>query len=115
VLVMTNTIAPAALIQRYFELDAVRDIDSIVALFSADATVLDEGEMRHGIAEIRAWQRGPASKYTYTTEVLGTVAVTAERYVVTGRLTGNFPSGVAELKWDFTVAGGRITRLVIAP
>jgi hypothetical protein len=113
---MTDTaIAPAALVRRYFELDADRDIDSIVALFSADATVVDEGETRHGIAEIRAWQVGPASKYTYTTEVLGTVGVTADRYVVTGRLTGNFPSGTAELKWDFTIADGRITRLVIAP
>ena len=59
--------------------------------------------------EIRAWQIGPASRYTYTTEVLGTVAVEPDRYVVTGRLTGNFPGGTAELKWDFTVAGGRIT------
>ena len=54
-------------------------------------------------------------KYTYTTEVLDTVALTADRYVVTGRLTGNFPGGTAELKWEFTVAGGRISRLVIAP
>jgi len=113
---MTNTaIAPAALIRRYFELDADRDIDSIVALFSTDASVVDEGEARHGIAEIRAWQIGPASKYTYTTQILDTVALEPERYLITGRLTGDFPGGTAELKWDFTVTGGRITRLVIAP
>jgi hypothetical protein len=113
---MTNTaIAPAALIRRYFELDADRDIDSIVALFGTDATVVDEGETRHGIAEIRAWQIGPASRYTYTTQVLDTVALEPERYLITGRLTGNFPGGTAELKWDFTVTDGRIARLVIAP
>lgn len=113
---MSNTaLAPADLIRRYFDLDADRDIDSIVALFGADATVVDEGETRHGIAEIRAWQLGPASKYTYTTEVLDTVALAADRYVVTGRLTGDFPGGSAELKWDFTLAGGGIGRLVIAP
>ena len=113
---MSNTaVAPADVIRRYFELDADRDIDSILALFSDDATVVDEGETRHGTAEIRAWQTGPASRYTYTTEVLGTVALEADRYVVTGRLTGNFPGGTVELKWDFTVAGGRIGRLVIAP
>ena len=113
---MSNTaLAPADLIRRYFELDADRDIDSIVALFGDDATVIDEGETRHGIAEIRAWQLGPASRYTYTTEVLDTVALAADRYVVTGRLTGDFPAGSVELKWDFTVAGGRIARLVIAP
>jgi hypothetical protein len=113
---MSNTaLAPADLIRRYFDLDAGREIDSIVALFGDDATVVDEGETRHGTAEIRAWQIGPASKYTYTTEVLDTVALAADRYVVTGRLTGNFPGGSAELKWEFTVAGGRIRRLVIAP
>jgi hypothetical protein len=113
---MSNTaLAPADVIRRYFDLDADRDIESIVALFSDDAIVVDEGETRHGTEEIRAWQVGPASKYTYTTEVLDTVALEADRYVVTGRLTGNFPGGSAELRWDFTVACGRISRLVIAP
>jgi len=113
---MSNTaLAPADVIRRYFELDAHRDIEWIVALFSDDAIVVDEGQTRHGIEEIRAWQVGPASKYTYTTEVTDTVALAADRYVVTGRLAGNFPGGSAELKWDFTVAGGRISRLVIEP
>jgi len=108
-------LAPADVIRHYFELDADRDIESIVALFSDDAIVVDEGETRHGTAEIRAWQVGPASKYTYTTEVLGIVALAADRYVVTGRLAGNFPGASAALTWDFTVAGGRISRLVIEP
>jgi len=102
-------------IRRYFVLDVDREIDSIVALFSDDATVVDEGETRHGTTAIRAWQTGPASQYTYTTDVLGTDALSAERFVVTGRLTGNFPGGIAELNWDFTVAGDRISQLVIAP
>ena len=102
-------------IRRYFVLDAEPEIDSIVALFADDATVIDEGETRHGITAIRAWQTGPASRYTYTTDVLGTEVLTANRFVVTARLTGNFPGGTAELKWDFTVAGDRISQLVIAP
>ena len=61
-------------VTRYFEHDAERDIDSIVSLFAADATVVDEGETRHGTTEIRAWQVGAASKYTYTTEIMGTQA-----------------------------------------
>jgi len=107
--------APAEVVRRYFALDADRDVDAIVALFGDDAIVVDEGEARHGTTEIRAWQLGPASRYRYTTEVLGTVASDPDRYVVTGRLTGNFPGGTAELTWDFTVAAGRIVRLVIAP
>ena len=114
---MSNTaIAPADVIRRYFELDAGRDIDAIVALFSDDATVVDEGEDasrdrrdprladRPGV-EVHVHHRGPRHRSL----------LNADRHVVTGRLTGNFPGGTAELKWDFTVAGGRITRLVIAP
>jgi hypothetical protein len=118
---MSNTTAAAGLegvpdvIRRYFVLDAEREIESIVALFSDDATVVDEGETRYGTTAIRAWQTGPASRYTYTTDVLGADALTADRFVVAGRLTGNFPGGTAELKWDFTVAGDRISQLVIAP
>ncbi|HEX6712971.1 MAG TPA: nuclear transport factor 2 family protein [Thermoleophilaceae bacterium] len=102
-------------VSRYFELDAVRDIDGIVSLFAPEAVVVDEGETRRGTAEIRAWQTGAASKYTYTTEVTGAEAVTPDRYVATGRITGNFPGGSADLKFDFTIDGEHITRLVIAP
>ena len=102
-------------VSRYFERDRDRDIDSIVNLFADDATVIDEGEERHGTAAIRAWQNGAASKYTYTTEITTTKALGPDRYLVTGRLTGNFPGGTADLNWDFTIAGQRITRLVIAP
>jgi hypothetical protein len=96
-------------------LDAARDIDAIVALFSADATVFDEGQSRRGTSEIRDWQLGPASRYVYSTEVTGSETVGADRYVVGGRLTGNFPGGTADLRFDFTVDGDRISRLHIAP
>jgi hypothetical protein len=117
---MSNSMIPGLVgvpdaIQRYFALDADREIDSIVALFTDAATVVDEGETREGTTAIRAWQTGPASQYTYTTDVLGTDVLSADRVVVTGRLTGNFPGGTAELKWDFTLVGDRISRLVIAP
>ena len=49
-------------VSRYFERDGDRDSESIVGLFAEDATVIDEGEERHGTAGIRAWQTGAASK-----------------------------------------------------
>ena len=109
------TASALSVVSRYLELDADRDIDSIVGLFTDDATVVDEGETHNGRTEIHAWQTGPASRYTYATEVLRSEPIGADRYIVAGRLTGDFPGGMAELKWDFTVAGGRIARLVIAP
>jgi len=102
-------------VERYFKLDAVRDIESIVALFTKDATVIDEGETWHGTTAIRAWQNGPASKYTYTTEVINSETVMPNHRLVRARLTGSFPGGTAELTFDFTLANQRITRLAIAP
>jgi hypothetical protein len=102
-------------VQRYFKLDAIRDIESIVALFANDATVIDEGETRQGAAAVRAWQTGPASKYTYTTEIISTETLTADHHLVRARLTGDFPGRTAELTFDFTLANQRITRLAIAP
>jgi ketosteroid isomerase-like protein len=103
----------APVITRYFEADARRDIDAIVALFTDEAVVVDEGQTYHGSAQIRGWQEGAASRYQYTTNVFGTQRTGKESYLVTGRLTGNFPGGTAELQWRFTVQGDLISRLEI--
>ena len=47
-------------ISRYFELDARRDREGIVALFADDAIVVDEGTTHRGSKQIRAWQLGPS-------------------------------------------------------
>ena len=107
--------AAPSVIRRYFEFDAQRDIDSLVELFTADATVVDDGVSRHGTAEIGAWQSGQASEYTYTKTVLGSESVAADRYLVTARLEGNFPGGTADLRYEFSIEGDRISHLIIAP
>ena len=103
------------MITRYFEADARRDTDAIVALFTEDAVVIDEGEDWHGISKIRAWREGPAARYEYTTELYDTVRRDDDEYLVTGSLEGNFPGGSAALRWRFTLAGDRIRNLHIAP
>jgi hypothetical protein len=95
------------------EADARRDIHAIVALFSDEAVDVDESQTYHSTSEIRGWQEGAASRYQYTTEVFGTERTGEESYLVTGRLTGNFPGGTAELQWRFTVQGDLISRLEI--
>jgi ketosteroid isomerase-like protein len=102
-------------VRRYFDADSRRDIDAIVALFTPDAVVVDEGQTRRGTTEIRNWQEGPASRYQYATEVLSGESTDQDTYVATGRLEGNFPGGTAELTWQFTLAGDLISGLLIAP
>ena len=101
-------------VRHYFELDP-RDIDGFVALFSDEATVVDEGKAYQGPGEIRAWRAGTAIKYTYTTEVLDQEGRSGGQYLVTARLTGDFPGETVNLRYDFAVTSDLISRLVIAP
>lgn len=102
-------------VTRYFEADARRDIDAVVALFTGEAVVVDEGRTWQGTTRIREWREGPAAKYRYTTEVTAVRATGTDRFLATGRLEGNFPGGTADLTWRFIVDGDRISHLEIAP
>lgn len=109
---MSTTRVPDA-VARYLDADARRDTDAIVALFTDDAVVTDEGRLWQGTAEIRGWRTSVASKYQYTTELLGAEATGFDRVLVTVRLEGNFPVGTVELKYRFTLTGDRISQLQI--
>jgi len=103
------------IVKHYFELDAERDVDAIVALFAEDGTVIDEGETRNGLNAIRGWRTGAASEYEYTTMITGSEVLGDNRHRVTARLEGNFPGKTVDLNHDFTIANDRIQRLEIAP
>jgi ketosteroid isomerase-like protein len=102
-------------VNEYFALDARKDHDAILALFADDAVVVDEGRTMEGRDAIRSWRQGAVSRYSYTTEIVGAEQLAADRVLVRGRITGDFPGGTADLGWDFTLDAQRITRLVIAP
>ena len=85
-----------------------------VATFTADAVVTDEGRDYTGRDEIGAWLTASAGEYTYTTEFTG--ATTTDAGVDVGQhLKGNFPGGVANLHYRFTLDGAVINRVVIEP
>lgn len=85
-----------------------------VDTFTADAIVTDEGRDYTGREQIGAWLAAAAGKYTYTSEFTG--ATTTDTTVDVGQhLEGNFPGGVADLHYRFTLAGTSISRLVIEP
>ena len=107
---MTTT--PGA-ITRYYAAAAAGDLDAVLACFTADAHVRDEGEDYHGIAEIRRWREGVASRFTYTTEITGTQQEGEHEYVVSTHLEGDFPGGVVDLAQRFTLRDGLIADLSI--
>lgn len=83
--------------------------------FAAAARVVDEGIERRGTDAIAEWLSTTASEFTFTSEFTGQQQVDADRWIVRAHLEGNFPGGVVDLLYRFTVAGERIGDLVIAP
>ena len=82
--------------------------------FTADAVVTDEGRDYTGRDEIGAWLTASAGEYTYTSEFTG--ATTTDTTIDVGQhLEGNFPGGVVDLHFRFTLDGASISRLVIEP
>lgn len=91
------------------------DRAAAVATFSADAHVEDEGIDHHGRDAVLAWLSTAASEFTYTTTLIGQLHTEPDRWTIGARLEGDFPGGVADLRFRFTVREGLISDLVIAP
>jgi len=91
-----------------------REVDRALAALAPDAVVTDEGRDYQGTDDIGAWLADAGSEYTYTTEFTG--ATTTDTTVdLTQHLEGNFPGGIADLHYRFTLDGASISRLVIEP
>lgn len=85
-----------------------------LATFTTDAVVTDEGHDYTGREAIGTWLTTAVTEYTYTTGFTG--ATTTDTTVDVGQhLEGNFPGGVADLHYRFTLDGALIRRLVIEP
>lgn len=99
-------------LEDYFAAKNRHDIDGMLAPFSADATVRDEGETYQGPAAIRGWMEASTRKYRVTVEV---AEATSDCGVwrIAGIVSGNFPGSPATLHYAFTLASGHITRLEI--
>jgi hypothetical protein len=92
-----------------------READVALGLLTKEATVTDDGKTYESAAEIRAWLVDAASEFTFTTSVTGVTMVDSGHYDVRHHLEGDFPGGVADLHFRFTLDGGSISRLVIEP
>ena len=97
----------------YFKADK-HDGDAIARCFTAQATVKDEGRIHSGSAAIKAWKIDASTKYSYTSEPFA-VAEKDGGYVVTSRLTGNFPGSPVDLRFTFRIERNKISYLEIAP
>jgi ketosteroid isomerase-like protein len=99
----------------YLVAHQARDLDTAMRYYTDDAAVTDEGHTYVGPSEIRAWLARSASEYTYTVELIAAARSGDDRFDAVHHLEGNFPGGVVDLHFRFTLQDGLISRLVIEP
>ncbi|WP_275002633.1 nuclear transport factor 2 family protein [Promicromonospora iranensis] len=92
-----------------------RDVERELACFAEHASVTDEGHTYRGLAEIRAWLGRAANEYTYTSELTAVRQDDAEHWTAMRHLEGDFPGGVVDLRYRYTLDADRIVHLTIAP
>jgi hypothetical protein len=100
-------------IAAYFDADK-RDGEAVARCFTKQGMVVDEGQTHSGPAAIKAWKTAASANYSYTTEPLA-VEQKDGRYIVTCRLTGNFPGSPVLLRFSFHLERGKIASLEIRP
>ena len=113
-----TTIQPTGLpatIRDYLAAHVARDADTAVRAFAPYGVVTDEGRTFRGTEEILGFLRHSESEFSYTTELTGAQRIDDEHWVAVNHLEGDFPGGVVDLTYRFTMAGDRIAELVIAP
>jgi ketosteroid isomerase-like protein len=98
------------LIERYFQAADAHDIAAILACFTPDATVHDEGQEHHGTEAIHHWLETVIARYQPRYEALE-ISGSDEQTVATASVSGTFPGSPLRLTSRFTLRNGRIAVL----
>jgi hypothetical protein len=96
----------------YIEAENTGDVNLFDRCFAADANVRDESETHKGLASIKEWKAETKKKYQHTVDPLS-FSEKDGRFIVTNKLTGNFPGSPIELEFVFTLREDRIVSLEI--
>ena len=99
----------------YLTAHRTRDVETAIRAFADHAAVTDEGQTFRGRDAIGTWLASAGGEYTFTTEFTGATTTNPAHIDVVQRLEGDFPGGVADLHYRFTLDGELISRLVIEP
>lgn len=98
-------------IDTYFASDT-KDGAAVARCFAVDAAVIDERQTHRGRDAIARWKSEASAKYDYVSKPVA-VEDQGDHFIVTARLTGNFPGSPVDLRYAFTLEGDEIARLEI--
>ena len=100
-------------IAAYFTADK-GDGEAVSQCFTENAVVKDEGHTYQGRAAIKQWKAEASARYQYTSEPFACEQKDG-KFVVTGKLTGNFPGSPVNLRFFFALEGDKLDSLEIIP
>lgn len=100
------------IIEDYFAADRDNSAEAVVACFTDEAIVKDEGKSHIGMEAIRRWKAGSVKKYSYTVEPF-LIADENGKTLVTSHLVGDFPGSPVDLRYFFVLADAKIAELEI--
>ena len=86
--------------------------EAVARCFTEDAVVKDEGHTYQGRAAIKQWKAEASAKYQYTCEPFACEKKDG-KFVVTSKLTGNFPGSPVNLRFLFGLECDGIASLEI--
>jgi hypothetical protein len=96
----------------YIEAENNGDVNLFDQCFAEDAVVRDESEAHKGLTAIKEWKVETKKKYQHTVDPLN-LSEKEGKFIVTNKLTGNFPGSPIELEFVFTIREDRIVSLEI--
>jgi ketosteroid isomerase-like protein len=99
-------------IQSYIYASNAHDVNSILDCFADDAVVRDENATRRGKIDIERWASETIEKYKFRFNPLKVQQRDAET-MVNVEISGTFPGSPITLDYHFTIAGDKITSLII--
>jgi hypothetical protein len=99
----------------YLAAHQARDMDKAGACFVPDALVRDDGHTHRGTDEIRDWLARGNGEYRWTATLTGATRIDDSRYEARQHIEGDFPGGVVDLRFRFTLRDGLVSELVIEP
>ena len=99
-------------IEKYVDASNKHDVKSILACFSDDAVVHDEGETLHGKQAIEGWIAKTIEKYKFQFKPLS-IKEDKVDVVVTVEVSGTFDGSPVTLDYHFTIENEKIISLII--
>jgi len=103
------------ILSRYFSAVERCDLEVLETCFSDDATLTDDGRTYEGRTEILAWRRAAGPAYEFVVEVRDWKSGDDGTWVVETNVASTVSGDPVGLTFRFTLRGGLISELRIAP